>query len=134
TGNVEGIQSLTLDQLRAYWDGRLVGPNVIVGVVSGLPDGEVAARLGSALADVPAGPVPALNYADLPTATARSVTLDAGTDQAHVFVAAPLPGIATDDRAALRVLNAILGRSSGRLFTEIRDKRGLAYSAYSVIP
>jgi predicted Zn-dependent peptidase len=32
------------------------------------------------------------------------------------------------------VLNAILGRSSGRLFTEIRDKRGLAYWAYSAIP
>jgi predicted Zn-dependent peptidase len=31
----------------------------------------------------------------------------------------------------LRVLNAILSRSSGRLFTEIRDKRGLAYTAYS---
>jgi len=79
------------------------------------------------------GPVPALNYSDLPAARSRAVTLDAGTDQAHVYVAAPLPGIATDDRAALRVLNAILGRSSGRLFTEIRDKRGLAYSAYSIV-
>ena len=31
------------------------------------------------------------------------------------------------------MLNAILSRSSGRLFTEIRDKRGLAYTAYSSV-
>jgi predicted Zn-dependent peptidase len=31
------------------------------------------------------------------------------------------------------VLNAVVGRTSGRLYTEIRDRRGLAYSAYSSI-
>jgi zinc protease len=30
-------------------------------------------------------------------------------------------------------LNGVLGRTSGRLFTEIRDRRGLAYSAYSSV-
>jgi predicted Zn-dependent peptidase len=134
TGTIEGVEALSLDQLEGYWNSRLVGPNVTIGVVSGLSDAEVAARLGSALAAVPGGPVQALNYGDLPPAAAHAVTLDAGTDQAHVYVAAPLPGIATSDWAALRALNAILGRSSGRLFTEIRDKRGLAYSAYSIVP
>jgi predicted Zn-dependent peptidase len=41
--------------------------------------------------------------------------------------------VATEDRAPLRVLNAVLGRSSGRLYGEIRDRRGLAYSAYSSV-
>ncbi len=45
----------------------------------------------------------------------------------------PVPGVTTQDRAPLRVLNAVLGRTSGRLFSEIRDRRGLAYSAYSSV-
>jgi len=134
TGTQAGVQALTVEQIHGYWSTRLVGPNVIVGVVSGLPDASVAERLGAALSDLPAGPVPAVNYADLPAAAARSVTLDAGTDQAHVYVAVPLPGVTHEDRAALRVMNAILSRSSGRLFTEIRDRRGLVYSTYSSVP
>jgi predicted Zn-dependent peptidase len=54
------------------------------------------------------------------------------TEQYHVCVAAP--GIARSDRRrfAASLLDAILGGSaSSRLFQEIRENRGLAYSVYS---
>jgi predicted Zn-dependent peptidase len=54
------------------------------------------------------------------------------TEQTHVCLAAP--GSPRDDerRYALRLLDAILGgTSSSRLFQEVREKRGLAYSVYS---
>jgi predicted Zn-dependent peptidase len=54
------------------------------------------------------------------------------TEQAHVVLG--VPGIAhrDDDRWALRVLNTLLGGGmSSRLFQEIREQRGLAYSTYS---
>ena len=54
------------------------------------------------------------------------------TEQFHVCVGAP--GIARSDRRrfAASLLDAILGGSaSSRLFQEIREKRGLAYSVYS---
>jgi predicted Zn-dependent peptidase len=54
------------------------------------------------------------------------------TEQYHVCLGAP--GIPRDDerRFALRVLDNILGgTSSSRLFQEVREKRGLAYSVYS---
>ena len=54
------------------------------------------------------------------------------TEQYHVCLAAP--GIANDDerRFAASVLDAIVGGSaSSRLFQEIREKRGMAYSVYS---
>ena len=54
------------------------------------------------------------------------------TEQYHVCLGGP--GIARDDdrRYALRVLDNILGgTSSSRLFQEVREKRGLAYSVYS---
>jgi len=132
-GTSEGVESLTLDNLQRYWRGRLVGPNVLVAVVSGLPHDEVVAKLGRAFGGIPDGPVLALNYGEMPQLSARTVELPLGTDQSHVFVGMAVAGVTTEDRAPLRVLNAVLGRSSGRLFSEIRDRRGLAYSAYSSV-
>src|SRR5581483_9465477 len=54
------------------------------------------------------------------------------TEQFHVCVGAP--GIARSDRRrfAASLLDAILGGSaSSRLFQEIREKRGMAYTVYS---
>ena len=54
------------------------------------------------------------------------------TEQYHVVLAAP--GIARDDpsRYAVSLLDAILGGSaSSRLFQEIREMRGMAYSVYT---
>src|SRR5207302_3287532 len=54
------------------------------------------------------------------------------TEQYHVCVGAP--GIARSDRRrfAASILDSILGGSaSSRLFQEIREKRGMAYSVYS---
>jgi predicted Zn-dependent peptidase len=56
------------------------------------------------------------------------------TEQYHVCVAAP--GIARSDRRrfAASLLDSILGGSaSSRLFQEIREKRGMAYSVYSFV-
>jgi zinc protease len=132
-GTSAGVKALSVEALRGYWHERLVGPNVLVSVVSGMPHEKVVAKFAAALADLPAGPVPAVNYRALVPTEARTLRLPIGTDQSHVFVGAPLPGVGTEDRAALRVLNAVLGRTSGRLFSEVRDKRGLAYSAYSSV-
>ena len=54
------------------------------------------------------------------------------TEQYHLCLGGP--GIARGDerRFALRILDTILGGStSSRLFQEVREKRGLAYSVYS---
>ncbi|MGE3912545.1 MAG: M16 family metallopeptidase [Chloroflexota bacterium] len=132
-GTSAGVEALTVEQLRNYWQQRLVGPNVLISVVSGLPHEEVTAKLAGALQDLPRGPVLPLNYGDVPEAESRTVALAVGSDQSHIFVGATVPGVASEDRAPLRVLNAVLSKSSGRLFTEIRDKRGLAYSTYSAL-
>lgn len=65
-------------------------------------------------------------------ATGRVDLLNRKTEQAHVILG--MPGLArTDERRwALGVLNTALGGGmSSRLFQEVREKRGLAYSVYS---
>lgn len=63
------------------------------------------------------------------------VTVKRPIEQANII--AGVAGIAASDerRATLSVLNSILGGGmSSRLFQEIREKRGLAYSVYSFAP
>ena len=64
--------------------------------------------------------------------TGRALVVERATEQAHVLLGTT--GItATDERRfTLSVLNAVLGGGmSSRLFQEVREKRGLAYSVYS---
>ena len=53
-------------------------------------------------------------------------------EQAHLLLGLPFPAITSEERYAASLFNAILGGNmSSRLFQEIREKRGLAYSVYS---
>ena len=65
------------------------------------------------------------------TSSARVRFLEKDTEQYHVCLGGA--GIARDDerRFALRVLEGVLGgTSSSRLFQEVRERRGLAYSVF----
>lgn len=54
------------------------------------------------------------------------------SEQAHLLLGVRAIGLLDDDRYALGVLNAILGGGmSSRLFTEVRERRGLCYYVYS---
>jgi predicted Zn-dependent peptidase len=60
------------------------------------------------------------------------VVVDRPTEQANLLVG--VPGLTATDprRSALSILNSVLGGGmSSRLFQEVREKRGLAYSVYS---
>jgi predicted Zn-dependent peptidase len=83
-----------------------------------------------------AGGVPALPRAgrSQPVSLGGVRLVKRDTEQANVVLG--VPGLARDDhrRFALGVLNAALGGGmSARLFQEIREKRGLAYSVYSYV-
>ena len=64
-----------------------------------------------------------------PTARLDPRVLERPVQQAQVLVSYLGPLLTEPDHAALRVLGTVLGGGmSGRLFTELRDRRGLAYS------
>jgi len=56
-------------------------------------------------------------------------------EQANILIGVPALSATDERRATLSVLNSVLGGGmSSRLFQEIREKRGLAYSVYSFSP
>ncbi|MCP4682659.1 MAG: insulinase family protein [Desulfobacterales bacterium] len=55
-------------------------------------------------------------------------------EQVHICLGGESPSLLSDKRYASAILNTILGGNmSSRLFQEIREKRGLAYSVYSFL-
>lgn len=126
-GDAENTPHLTRDIIVGYRDRLVVGANTVIAVAGNLPSDEAFAHVekffGRMAAGEPAAP------SNVPPAPSRPGRIDgqAGSSQARVMMGGPLPGLRHDDRFALSVANAVLGGSGMRLFTEIRDKRGLSY-------
>jgi predicted Zn-dependent peptidase len=136
-GTVESINSITRDQINEHYRTRYTPEHLVVAAAGSLDhDGlvdQVRQAFGSALdRDVaPAAPRLAGDSAGLSAGTGIRL-VSRGIEQANLVLGCE--GLArTDDRRyALGVLNAALGGGmSSRLFQEIREKRGLAYSVYS---
>jgi predicted Zn-dependent peptidase len=133
-GQAEVISSVTRRTISAYHRKMYVPGNVVVAAAGSLKHDEFerllvrAQRRASAAAREGPRVRPAL--VKPPPPSLRFQRKD--TEQYHVCIAAP--GIARTDRRrfAASLLDGILGGSaSSRLFQEIREKRGMAYSVYS---
>ena len=130
-GRAEVISTVSPRALRSYHAGAYVGSNVVL-AASGHVSHERLVEAFAARRPSPNGAsrVRRSLLSRVPRPGYRF--LRRRTEQYHVVLAGP--GIARDDdrRYAVSLLDAILGGSaSSRLFQEIREKRGMAYSVYS---
>lgn len=133
-GTEETVAGITQQDFREWMSDWYGSPNVVVSV-AGNTDHETVLRLvekhfedGRSVAP-PA--MPALN-GNMPD---RRVVSDS-RDITQSNLALALPGMSRSDpdRYALMILNSILGRGmSSRLFKEVRERRGLAYSVGSSV-
>ena len=137
-GTVESINALRRRTIHGYWSRRYRPENMVVAAAGNVDHAAVvrAVRKAFGAAGVLEGdavPAAPRSAGSLPS-TGGVRLLKQETEQAHLVLG--VPGIARDDdrRFALGVLNAALGGGmSARLFQEIREKRGLAYSVYSYL-
>jgi predicted Zn-dependent peptidase len=110
-------------------------PRMILAVSGDVVAREVVAEVARLFASAPAGdgaPEPVLPVAE---ARADRTVLVKPAAQAQVLVAFLAPPTSHADYAAVKVLATALGGGmAGRLFTEVRDKQGLAYSTGGAYP
>ena len=132
-GRREVVAGTPATDLKAFHAARYTSPHVVVAAAGSVDHDRIVELVQRTLGDPSRARHEALAPADLPSrAVARRRFVAKETEQYHVAVGAP--GLARDDerRFALRVLDGVLGgTSSSRLFQEVREKRGLAYSVYS---
>jgi predicted Zn-dependent peptidase len=133
-GTAEVISSITRRSLAAYHRVAYVAGNIVLAAAGNVRHEQVQALLQRAAMKRPGRPPSKVRVRPpLVKEPAPSLRFESKeTEQYHVCLGAP--GIARTDRRrfAASVLDAILGGSaSSRLFQEIREKRGMAYSVYS---
>jgi predicted Zn-dependent peptidase len=137
-GTVESVKALTRASIARFYKRHYGPPRLVVAAAGNLDHESVVRQVrraferAGALDDASAVPLPPRSGARTIRSGGRLRLIDRGTEQAHVVLG--LPGLSrTDERRwALGVLNTALGGGmSSRLFQEVREKRGLAYSVYS---
>lgn len=129
-GTIESVTAMTREQIAGYHDEFYFASNIVVAAAGYIDHETIVEGIQSRFAGkVGKRPERAL------TAFSPPVPLrvqNRTTEQAHTVLS--LRSITRDDpdRHALSVLNQALGGGmSSRLFQEVREKRGLAYSVYS---
>jgi predicted Zn-dependent peptidase len=139
-GTAETIKTLTRDQIAGFYRRRYRPEQLVVAAAGNLGHAKVvrqverAFRTAGALGREGTGPAEPRGGSRALRTAGKAEVQDRSTEQAHLVLG--LPGIPRRDerRWAMGVLNAALGGGmSSRLFQEIREKRGLAYSVYSYL-
>jgi len=142
-GTPADIEAATREAIEAHYRRHYVPEGLVVTAAGGLEHDAVCDLVSGALAEAGwpvedgAAPLPRrAGTAGEPVPSSRRpggvLTVERDTEQAHVLLGGP--GLtATDERRwVLGVLTAVLGGGmSSRLFQEVREKRGLAYSTYA---
>lgn len=129
-GYNETIGKVAADEVRDYWRDRYGPANMVVAAAGNVDHEHLVASLEEALAGrtgrrtlrsgPPPQPIQGVNVIRRPTEQAHIVIGTEGLHRSH------------EDRHVLGVIDTVLGGGmSSRLFQEVREKRGLAYSVYS---
>ena len=129
-GTESSVSDMTADRIRTFFDEHYLPGNMVVAVAGALDHEAVVAGLDQRAGRSGGGVTPTRTAPD-ERVTPLAVTRRA-TEQAHVVLAARSVDRNDPSRYALAVLNHVLGGGlSSRLFQEIRERRGLAYSVWS---
>jgi predicted Zn-dependent peptidase len=128
-GTTEGVEAVTPDELRVF-HGAAYRPNGSILAVAGAIDWPVLRdAVGRLFSDWPTQPEPTIQVRT--TGPNRDHLLKE-TKQIQIALAYPTVTLSQPDYYLARATTAILGGySSARLFTEVREKRGLCYSVYA---
>ncbi|MBN1527740.1 MAG: insulinase family protein [Thermoleophilaceae bacterium] len=130
-GRAEVVSSVPVPSIAEWHDSRYVPGGIVVAAAGNVEHEQLVGLVEGAFDGAPAAGTPSSLMS--PNGSAERLRFHTKeTEQYHLALGGP--GIPRGDerRFALRILDTILGGStSSRLFQEVREKRGLAYSVYS---
>jgi len=129
-GSLDTISAVTRKDLLAFFHSHYRSSNLVLAAAGGMPHDQVEKLWRKYFPMVRKKLRPSRPRA--PRFSGGFFSRERSLEQTHLCFGTTGLSQAHDDRYALYVLNSILGGSmSSRLFQEIREKRGLAYSVFS---
>ena len=136
-GTIDSINGMSRNTVFNYYKKKYLPQDLVVAVAGNIKHKRVVAMVEQALSrdnflDVLAAPVVRPNIPVKNTKQQSVGLMYKKSEQAHMFYGMEGVARADDRRFTMGVLSAALGGGmSSRLFQEIREKRGLAYSVYA---
>jgi predicted Zn-dependent peptidase len=132
-GRKETVRGATRDTFFGYLD-RWYKPSRMVVGVGGRIDGDLLGEIERRLGDLEPAETGEVDAVALPPENGSQVKVfTKQSDQAHICVGVRSYPLEHPDRFALQmVANVLGGGMSSRLFTEVRERRGLAYYVFGV--
>ncbi|TYT74820.1 M16 family metallopeptidase [Desulfobotulus mexicanus] len=129
-GTPKNILSLSSENLSLFFRKHYCPSRVIISLAGNLEHNQVLDLLAPAFEQLPPSPGRPMRHTPVMQKGVRTTVRP--IEQVHLCLGAPGLSITHEDRFAASLLTTILGGNmSSRLFQEIREKRGLAYSVYA---
>jgi predicted Zn-dependent peptidase len=131
-GSVELVQEMQRPDFVAHIGDWYHPSNIVLSVAGNVTHEQVVAQAEPLFGDMPAGTIPSIEPYDPEVTGPRVATDSRDIDQCSLYLGLPIFGREDRDRFNLRIMNDVLGAGmSSRLFREVRERRGLAYSVGS---
>jgi predicted Zn-dependent peptidase len=128
-GSKQGIDDLTIRDVRGHYRRQFQPHGTILSVAGNIEWQPLVEQVERLFGDWHGDPPAALNPGKELT---RRAHLSKETTQTQIAIAYPSVPIGTDDYyAAMGAVNVLSGGMSSRLFTEVREKRGLCYAVWA---
>ena len=128
-GTPDHVRAFSSQTLKTYMTDHYLADHMVFAAAGKVDHDAIVAQLGAAFAGLAAGDEPAFQPARYEGGDRR---VDRPLEQLHLTLGFPGFSYGDDDFYAGQLLSSILGGGmSSRLFQEVREKRGLAYSVYS---
>ncbi len=128
-GNAPDLERLTVEALRADHARRYHASGAILAVAGNVDFAALTDRVQAALGDLPASAPATIELSPPPGAYHFEPQQ---SEQTHIGLAYPsIPETHPDYYVVRLAVEVLSGGMSGRLFTEIREKRGLVYSVWA---
>jgi len=134
-GTAEVISSITRDRLAGHKIANYLAAGTIVSAAGNVEHARIVDQVERVLRELPAGELPKKRAADgWRLALGENAHYHRPLEQTLYYMGYPLPPAGNEYRHELAVFNQILGSGmSSRLFREVRERRSLAYTVYSMM-
>ncbi|MCB1195726.1 insulinase family protein [bacterium] len=134
-GTVDTVDAVTNRQLVEYKERLYTLSNIVVSVAGNIKHDSVVETICQCLSTTCSHyPVPVSDAVIEKQSAPEIKLLSKDTEQSHIAMGIRAYSRTHPDRYILKVLNTVLGENmSSRLFQEVREKHGLAYSIHSSV-
>ncbi|MCL4477753.1 MAG: insulinase family protein [Deltaproteobacteria bacterium] len=129
-GDEHTLKSIDRKSLITSHENLVAGKNGVIAIAGAVDKFKILKQISSYLSEIKTGKmhIPDTHTVDAVLHKSKTVRYDMEKKQAHIITGVLTMPVNHEDRFPLILLDQILGSQSGRLFLELRDKRGLCYA------